>query len=423
MKARASFVGLCVFIKAFLGSSSHGQAVIGISPGSTSSGVFAPGGSNKPNQPAPLSSIKSAMAKQGPLFQWGVLALRPHFSYGVTYGNGILRVPGEPENTTVQTLSPGVLLELGSRATLDYTLTRNIYSSRLIFDTTDHNIQLQGSFVKRAWRFGASQSYGSNSPTLVETGGQTAEETYSTAANIAYEIGSRTLIETAVHRHFRSASPLFRTDAWTGSDWAQWSASTWLRYTISHQLNAGVGFQTGYDEIRDNPDMSYTKPQVRLSWMPTEKLSLSGQFGLERRKTRVTAAKIQKNTVYSASGQYQILQKTGLSLGANQNVSSSYFADQTTKSSGWNVGIDQRLFVRFFGSARYGRGRTTYLPTINRPFIERDDQFESFSISLSTKVLRRGMVSIFYSRSRNKSNNQNFGFITNQMGANFAYRF
>lgn len=422
MNSRALLIRICILVAACSVPAS-GQAVIGFSPGSTAFGSAPTTEEPKSAQVAPLSSIMSAVAKQAPLAQWGPLAVRPHISYALEYGNGILRVPGEPENTTMQSFSPGVLLELGNRVSLDYTLTHHTYSNHLLVDTTDHNAAIQGNITMGDWRFSASQSYGSNSPTLVETGGQTAERTNTSTVSIAYEVGPRTLIETTLRRHSRSASPLVSTPAWTGSNWIQWSESTWLRYSISKQLSLGIGFQAGYDEIRDNPDMSYTQPELEARWQPIERFSLTAQVGLERRKPDATDARIQENLTYSASARYQVFKTTGLSIRANRNVSASYFADQTTETEGWVASIDQRLLSRFYLMMSRSSGRTTYLPIVNQPYVERDDRFYSYTFNLSTPVLRRGTVGIFYSRNRNRSNNQGFGFTTNQMGATFAYRF
>lgn len=423
MNWHAILIRTVVLFVSCLGST-HGQAVIGIRPGTTAWGPptasIAPSGRG---QTAPLSSIKSAIVKQGPLAQWGPIAVRPHISYSMLYGDGILRVPGEPENTTIQTLSSGVALEIGAHIQFGYTISRTVYSSRFFEDSTDHNASLSAGGTSGDWRFGISQSYGLNSPTLVETGEQTAERSFSTSGDLGYQISQRSSVDFSLNHKLRRANPVAEATTWTGSDWQQWSSTTWFRYAISPTLRFSAGLGAGYDDIEASADMSYTQPQVQVTWIPTAKISVSGDVGVERRKPRTSNAKIQENTIYSASIGYQLFDTTSLSYSTSQNVSTSYFANQTVKGESWSLGLQQRIMSRVFGTSSYTRGRSHYVPTLDIPFIQRDDRFESFGLSLSTQVLLRGNVSVSYSRSRNLSNNQGFEFTSNQYGLAFAYGF
>src|SRR5687768_17736149 len=60
--------------------------------------------------------------------QWGPISARPHVFYRLTDSDGILRVPGQPTTTTINTLSPGLLVEIGRRWTADYTPTWTTYT-------------------------------------------------------------------------------------------------------------------------------------------------------------------------------------------------------------------------------------------------------------------------------------------------------
>src|SRR5687768_3270492 len=56
-----------------------------------------------PGIPGSLATIASALTRQGPLVTWKGITVRPSTSYSVQYGDGLLRVPGEPVNTTFHT--------------------------------------------------------------------------------------------------------------------------------------------------------------------------------------------------------------------------------------------------------------------------------------------------------------------------------
>jgi hypothetical protein len=53
-------------------------------------------------------------------FQYGIFNLRPHPFYRFLYGNGMLSKTNQAENTVINQLSPGFILEIGRHWTLDF---------------------------------------------------------------------------------------------------------------------------------------------------------------------------------------------------------------------------------------------------------------------------------------------------------------
>src|ERR1035441_10444551 len=62
-------------------------------------------------------------------FQWEGLTLRPHPFYQFLYADGLQVSTNHTVNSTVQSISAGALLEIGSHWTLDYTPGWTIYSN------------------------------------------------------------------------------------------------------------------------------------------------------------------------------------------------------------------------------------------------------------------------------------------------------
>lgn len=417
---------LRILILASLATLSHGQTVIGIpasslgSAGATGSGAGQP--MFGPRVPAPLSSIASVLLSPIPPVQAGPLALRPHVSYEVSRGSGILRTPGAPDKVTTNTATAGVLVELGTRVTADYSLSRVWYSSTLS-DATNHNLWLRGGITYDKWRWGLSGMYGSNSEVLVETGGQTDRDRYSTNVVVARQLGSRSELELNFSHSVESANPVEGTPTWNSADWTLWGGSAWYRYHISQNLSAAVGFAGGYDDITDSPDMSHTQPQVQITWQPTPKLSFSAEGGIERRRTRAPLAQPQNNGRYSASASYRPFQMTTLSAGLRRSVEPSYFTGQTTQSDSWNVNLQQRLLGKLFLSVGVSQRSAAYESALAGVFPDRDDRYRSFSVNLSTVVLGKGSLAVFYQRVRNRSSEGIYDFTSNQIGASLGYHF
>jgi len=317
----------------------------------------------------------------------------------------------------------GLLTELGTSWSLDAATTRSIYSSRLLVDSFDNSATLEGKRSLGDWTLGASGSYASNSPIVVETGGQNDEETTRVAADVAYKLGDKASFDVTVAWSLRLADPKLQQATWTGSNWKQYSATAWLNYQFSSRLIGSAGFQAGRDFLDQGDDMSYTQPQLRINWRPTERISIGASSGIESRKIDIPGGKTIANPVYSVSASYSPTLTTTLSLGGSRTISTSYFNDQTIESTQFSVGLSQRLLQRLFFSVSGSSGTSRYDGTNPFTLTNRDDEYESFNMSISTSFFRRGSASVSYSTSRNSTNATSFGYSSRQFGAEISYRF
>lgn len=402
--------------------SSVAQVVIG-APRETQLSMTASPPPPAAGRPGSLSSIKSILGKQGPLAQWGPLALRPYTSYSITYGNGILRIPGEPVNSAHQRITQGLLCELGTTWTIDGAVTRSLYSNRLLDDSFDNRLHVAGRWTIDDLSFGVSQAYSTNSPIVVETGGQNEEETIRTSVDASYNLGDKTSIEASFSWSKRLADPKLANPSWTGSDWEQTSLSTWLNYQLTLRVNLSFGFMAGKDRLSLGDDMTYTQPQARIRWRPNDRISIAANGGIEKRKVAAAGARNESNPVYGLSVSYNPTLTTSVSFGVSRNVSTSYFNDATIRSTNWNAGINQRILQRFFLSLGTSYGDSKYLPTSNRIVIDRNDEYWSYNAGISTSFLRRGSVSITYSESENNSRASLFEYSSRQVSGEVSYRF
>jgi len=379
-----------------------------------------PGGTRLPN----LSEFASAVPKTGPLAMWGAVEVRPHILYSISYSDGLLRV-GQLDSlsSTIQALSLGSLFEIGKHWSLDYTLTRTTYSNRFITDSSDHNLRLSGNTSIGDWTFGLSQSYQTNSPTLIETAQQTKQELYSTGLNVSYRAGARTLVEVGISRSVRLANAESNNPFWTATDWYSWSNSNWIHYEATRKLHTGVGVAFGWDRVVNGTDMRTTKPQIQATWRPTDKISASTEVGLEYRKIEAAGVNTIENPVYSASVQYRPFEATTISLSASRTVSASYFANQASRTIGTTLGLSQRLLGKLFLTGNLTHGETRYLATVNSILATRIDKSDVYYFSLRTPFWGRGSISVFYQLGKNFSNEYGFGFSNKQIGTEISYNF
>ncbi len=334
-----------------------------------------------------------------------------------------MRVPGEPTNTTQQTVSVGTAVDLGKNWTANYSLERTLYESNLSADYTTHALSVSGSATRGDLNLGINGGYNSSAPTRVETGQQTPEKTYTLGGNASYQIGSKTLISATAGQSIRDVDVEKDPNSGLISDIEQWTGSVRIHYRLSPRLDMAVGLKMGYDQFSNSPDMKVAEPQVTITWQPTDRISVTAQGGVETRNFQQDDTENLKSEVYNASASYQVTQYTTISLSGDRRVAPSYFAGQLTRTNGWGLNLQQRLLSRYYLNTGLSSGKTSYV-FISQGFFEgRSDTFESYHVGLSTAILRRGSVSVTYSETRNSSNIDVYRFSSHQISFSFAYRF
>lgn len=348
--------------------------------------------------------------------QWGIVSARPHVNYRLTRGNGIQATPGQQITTTINTFSPGVLLQAGKHWSLDYTPTWTFYSTSAFNDSLDHLVTLTGTAGFTDGNLALSEVFSSADSPRIETGRQTHEEANTVGLTLNYRLGRKTRIEVGLSQGLRYIESAPNSNEWTTQDW--------YHYQFSNRLDAAVGVAVGYVIVQPGTDMDYTRPQLRIGWKPSRKVGLDVHGGAEHRRFRRAGSPSLNTPNYGGSGFYQPLETTTLSISADRGVSVSYFAGEVNENTTWSVGLDQRLLQRFTFNASAGRTNSRYIPS-NRNVIvtSREDLSHLYTVRLSTTFLRRGTVGVVYQHTRNSSDVAVYSFTSNQIGLEIGYRY
>src|SRR6516225_6135393 len=80
-------------------------------------------------------------------FRWNQIVFRPHADYTYTVAYGVLAAPSNHVDTTIQDISPGILINIGPHWALDYTATIGIYSNTNFQQAFNNSITLSGTTV------------------------------------------------------------------------------------------------------------------------------------------------------------------------------------------------------------------------------------------------------------------------------------
>jgi hypothetical protein len=341
-------------------------------------------------------------------FQYGPLTLRPHMFYRFLYGTGILSSPGHPQKTTINTISPGLLAEIGSHWILDYTPTWHVYSNHSFRDTFRHDVALEGHTVYEEWELRLFQSYLALDTPLIETGQQTDRQMYLTTLQAKYHFGSKMTLEMAGSQDIRDAPGIRVT--------RDWSTLDWLNCQFQPEFGAALGIGVGYVNTHPGFDQTYEQYQGRVTWQVTPKISLIVRGGLEDRQSRVPGSVPTMNLIGAALIQYQLSTATALSLRADRTVVQSLLTNQVIEVTNFSVALTQQLLERLYFNLETGYDYDRYS-------FGRRDNHVFVDTRLISPFLKRGTLAAFYRFVDDDSTQIGFGFVSHQFGIEFQYRY
>jgi hypothetical protein len=385
---------------------------------STPSRFATSGESSTPSLGSPTFALPSAAtfasATENPL-QLGPFVLHPHFDYQFTYGTGINFTPGNQELTAMHSLSPGMGIQ-SKHLTIDYTPTLVYYSKGSFEDSVNHSANFLSAFGYNDWQFQISQGYQKNSSPLIETGTQTDTESFTTLLSGQYHYTEKTSFDFSVTQLLQNAEALNNT--------RQWSTMDWVNFKLGSSTSIGAGVGGGYVDQDLGSNMTYEQVQGRVGWRPSEKTYLDLNGGIEIRQVLDSPNSSDRiSPLMGASFSYSLFKQTTLGLQANQIVSSSLFQDQVTESSSITGSLNQRLLARLNLGLTGGFRTTDYIGTGTSDTTDRSDDYSFISVSLGTRIFKKGNVSVGYQHSTNDSTLAGYTYDSDQYTFQLGYHF
>lgn len=357
-----------------------------------------------------------------PLFRRGPLAVQPHLFYSLSYGDGLQAGAGQTSTSLINELDPGVLLRWGDHWSLDYTALTRFYSSSDFRNTFDNAVTLTGGTTYEDWTFGLAQTYASSSDPIIETGGQTDQQTFATLLSADFQMSSKSSLELGLNQSLRYADET--TLGQPLNDYNSWSTMNWLNYQFWPRFGAALGAGFAYDNVEVGSDMTSEQIQGRVAWRVVDKLSLVLSGGAEVRQFLDSGSSDLISPLFSGSVQYSPFETTTLSIGAYTAVRPSYFQDQVTESTAISAGLRQRLLGKLFLDLNGGYANSSYQASTTDPASTVSDYDSTFfSARLSAPFLKRGTVSAFYSVNWNSSGSTFYDYTTTMVGGALSYRF
>lgn len=350
-------------------------------------------------------------------FRWNQIVFRPHGDYSYTIAKGILAAPSNRVDTTIQNISPGILINIGPHWALDYTATIGIYSNTNFGREFNNSITLSGQTVFTDWVFGLVQTADLNESPLIETGGQTSTQTYNTAATGHHENSQYFSEDVALYQTFLFAEGGFENNR-------TWSTMNWLNYQPQSRFNVGIGAGLGYNNAESGPDSVFEQVQGRVNWRVRDKLSFSLSGGFQY--TQFLGGQGASNLfspIYGGTLQYQMFAQTQISAFVSRSISPSLFAGEYSDLTSVGCSFSQRFLGQFFLSLSGSYNQQQYVASSIDVSANRTDKYYALTARLSHSFLQRGSVSIFYQYGNNNSTFPGYSFSSPQYGAEVNYSF
>ncbi len=347
--------------------------------------------------------------------KWGPLTLRPHPYYQFLDANGLQSGTNNSVHSVIQTFSAGVLLQVGSHWSLDYSPLWSLYSNREFSDTFGQTASLVGGTTYKDWFLGLSQSFADTSSPTAATASQTRTINYATALNGSYTMNSKMSLDLTLNQQFESADQF--------SSYSQWSTLDWLNYQFWPRFGVGFGVGGGYVNEASSPDITFQQFQGRIRWRASDKVSFQLAGGVEVDQFLSGGAAPLVNPIYAATIQYQPFEHTRFSVTGSETVSASYLQDQVTETTGVTADLNQRLLGKLFLDFSGGYQLVKYVSSVNTSGSNRQDNLYTFNAQLSRAFLKRGTFAVLYQLSQDDSSLPGFSFNSHQVGFQISYSY
>jgi len=355
--------------------------------------------------------------------QWGPVVFYPDLNYQFFFATGILSQPGQPQDTFMNLISPGLAATIGSHWKLEYIPTLSFYSDPAFQNSFDQNILLSGKTQYEDWTYNFKQSCSLTKDVQVQTAQQTEEQNYITTVGAQYELNDSTFWD------FRANQSLLFLHNLPGSvgnslDWLGFSS---LNYRWAPNFSAGGGIGAGYNPVEFGANMIYQQVQANLTWKIAHKLDLVANGGVEFRQFLDSTQPQLISPISAVTLNYRPFEGTSLSFNSSRDVSAAYYENLATQTTSINATLLQRALNWLTLGVSGGYFATSYhstgAPGVNFAYAGRMDKLTSIGASLNTPFLKHGTASAYYTYSHNSSNEAGFSYTSNQVGFQLSYRY
>ena len=374
--------------------------------------------------------------------KWGPFVAHPRVDYQFMRANGI-RQGTNKVDTFLNSINPGVGVQMGRQWYLDSGLSYGNYSHRALSDTFGYNVGLNGGIPRGDWTLGVGAGLHRTEVSQTETALQTTQDYYDVGLSAVYHGYNRTTVELALNQHISLSSGF--------NDSYGWSTMDWLNYAVTRKTSVGLGVGGGFTMVEagafsitnynirvpiNDPNANVLRTttgtdsineqvQGRFVWRPLEKVSVNVSAGVQIQQFLLDAGmRSTANPIFSVSSGWSPFAGTSFSLSGSRLIGNSIASDEYTEATSLAFTYSQRLLKHLTLNLTPTYDLTSFQPSA-RPGgpASRTDTVFAMNASLSTVLFRRFTVATFFRYMSSSSDLENYGYSTRQFGLQLGYHF
>ena len=186
------------------------------------------------------------------------------------------------------------------------------------------------------------------------------------------------------------------------------------------KIRIGPQAVIGFLNVTDSPFQVYEQIRARATYNATGKISFEGSAGVEFRQF---SSESQTYFVFSLAANYRPFDGTTITLQGYRNIyGSAAFEGQDFIATGVEFSFTQRFFQLFYLSVATGYENDDYIAVAENSQAGRVDNFVYIRPALAFAFTKWTSFSVFYEFRKNFSNESEFTFYDNRVGAALAFQ-
>lgn len=269
-------------------------------------------------------------------------------------------------------------------------------------DVVNNDARLAGQKERDLWSLNGDLHFQTQSDPVIDVGRRIKQTYYTGNASATYAISGKL---TGGVRLYGS-----RSDYSGGFSSTDSRAGGYLDYQIAPKTVVGGGVTGGYLDAVHGANQTYEQPQLEIKYLPTEKLSFSGQTGAEFRQFSSHIGG-RSHFIFDLEGDYEPADGTSITLDSRrETTASAEYTGENIVGSIYQAGLQQRLLQSIYLSLSGGLVHNQYENNERVATVARHDDYYFYKISSSRSLTRHGTVALSYEHRKNDSSLAAFEF-------------
>lgn len=341
--------------------------------------------------------------------------IRPYLKSGVTYDDNIFITNTNRTADIIYNVTGGFTFEIGDyRALQNNYLLINYLASSFFFthhpaqNSLDQSYSLLAQYRITQLAIQLESTFQSLDGADRQVGAFTTRLLFFNAIRLLYAKSEKTELELEINQ--RTSYYPEQLSSYT------WEAQLAFDYKIQPKLSAGLQGVFGLNQVQESPNRLYQTLNARFTYDVAEKLVLKTSVGVQLNQYAGGGEPMRILPVFSVGGEYQLLQKTTLSLNAYRNIQGSpSLIGQDYIATGVDLGLKQKVAEKITFGLALGYENDLYIANMESVQATRVDNFYFFRPGVSYSFLKYLDANLSYEYRYNSSTLQQDTWFDNRV--------